>query len=427
MGGFLIKTLGFVIVLAMPKPPWNKVPIEESALRRLYEEKRLSIASIASLLNVSGNVVHNRLREHGIPVRSIPEAKELFPITVGQLEDLYFKQRWSMEHIAKHFGCTHGTIVHRFQKYGLQSRGHLGLRPQVVVNKAELEYYYHDQNLSLEQIAGRLHCSKGALERKMVKFDISRRGSEHRKHWRYVKRSFDGTFEQKAYLIGFRLGDLNVTNTNQVVVVKGSTTKQAQANLFEQLFSPYGGVHTTKAKRGTIEQYAFLDRSFDFLLPKQDNIESWITSCPRCFLAFFAGYFDAEGCAQMHKGSHSNDFGGFEVQSYDKNILFQSWMGLVQQDINSPSPLMVKPAGYTSSNGVRNNGDTWKLSIFRKASVWKLLHLLAVDMKHKDKLHRLGVIKQNIVQRNIRRRGGSVIDLSDVPIPLHSHAAHIGN
>lgn len=411
----------------MPKPPWNKVPIKKDFLNDLYLEKGLSIGSIAKILKVSNNVVHNRLKEFSIKVRSISEAKTIFKISRRELGRLYFEKKWSMDQIAKHFGCTHGTVVYRFQKYGLKSRGHLGLRQPVMVSNNQLKQLYHGQNLSLEQIAKRLNCSKGAIERKVRKYNIKLRGSDHRKHWRYQKNPYDGNSRDRAYLIGFRLGDLNVYQRKQVIVVRGSTTKPAQAALFERLFANYGGVKTTKAKRGTIEQCAYLDHSFDFLLPKRDKIEPWISKCSRCFLAFFAGYFDAEGCAHLHKRQQGVSFGGFQIQSYDKNIILQSWLCLSKLSVYCPRPLMVKAAGYISSNGVRNNGDTWRISIFDKQSVWNLVHFLQTDMKHKDKLKRLAEIKQNIVERNVLKRGSLVIKLQRVPLPLHSHITHIGS
>lgn len=211
--------------------------------------------------------------------------------------------------------------------------------------------------------------------------------------------------------------------TNQIVFIRGSTTKMAQAKLFENLFSGYGGVKTTRAKRGTIEQSAFLDRSFEFLLPKQDMIESWIGKCPRCFLAFFAGYFDAEGSLLLHKGK-SGVFGGFEIQTYDKQIIFQSWARLRRFSIYCPRPSISKSAGYISSNGVRHNGDAWRLSIYAKESVWILLHFMKRFLKHGDKLKALLRIEENIIERNQARRGGKVIALSIPHLPLHSHVIH---
>ena len=408
----------------MPKTAWNRTPIDRGWLKRAYLRNRLPISQIARKLGVSGKVVHNRLREYGIPIRSVSEAKTQFHLTQKELEELYFRKQWSMFQIADFYGCSHGIIVHRFKKFGLRSRGQLGLTPPISISKKELKRLYYNENFSLKQIAKRLGRSKGGVERRLSRYGIKTRGNKHRKHWKYEKKPFDGSREEKAYMIGFRLGDLNVTKTNQVVVVRGSTTKPAQAELIKQLFKPHGGVKTARALRGTIEQYAFLDRSFDFMLPKQDAIEPWINSCPRCFLAFFSGYFDAEGCVLLRK-SKSGDFGGFEIQTYDKNIIFQSWNNFHQLCVDCPQPSLSKPAGYINSNGVRNNCDSWRLSIYAKASVWRLINFMKYFMKHQDKALRLRQLEQNIIERNISRKGGKIINLAVPSIPLHSHTTHI--
>ena len=62
-----------------------------------------------------------------------------FEINKEDLEDLYFKKKWSMFQIADFYGCTHGTIVSRFKKFGLKSRGCLGLRKPIKLTKNELK------------------------------------------------------------------------------------------------------------------------------------------------------------------------------------------------------------------------------------------------------------------------------------------------
>lgn len=409
----------------MSRVAWNKTPIDKKRLEKAYLEEKLSIAQTARDLGISGNVVHNRLKEYGIPRRSISDAKRVFDISKTELEKLYFKKRWSMFQIADYYGCTHGTIVNRFKKFGLKSRGHLGLTPPIKLTKVQLEKLYHEKNLSVKQIALKLKRSKGGIERKIRHYEIKTRGSDSRKHWKYKKNPFDGPLEEKAYMVGFRLGDLNVSRTNQVVVVRCSTSREAQAKLFESLFSSYGGVNSSLARRGTIEQYAFLDRSFDFLLPKQDLIEPWIVDCPRCFLAFFAGYFDAEGSVTIYNRGDRSRFSGFEIQSYDRQVILQSWKKLCLLGVGCPKPTMARPAGYINKNGIRNNGDTWRLSIFSKKGVWQLLHWFKYLMKHGDKLRRLKAVEKNIIQRNKLRRGGKIIDLSIPNLPLHTHSAHI--
>jgi hypothetical protein len=343
-----------------------------------------------------------------------------FVISQEELSDLYFHKKWSMFQIAKHYGCTHGTIVGRFKQYSLKSRGYLGLRPPICINKSQLNDLYTHKVMSVEQIASKLNCSKGGVERRLNKYKIPLRGNAHRKPLKYTKQPFNGSLEDKAYLIGFRLGDLNVNSTKQVVVVRGSTTITAQRDLIINLFNKYGGVNSVLAKRGSYEQYIFLDHSFDFLLPKHDQIEGWIASCPRCFLSFFAGYFDAEGCITLHK-CKSGPFAGFEIQTYDRKILDKSWVILNKMGIMSPRILMSKQAGYIDSRGVISNGDTWRLAIFRKQSVWQLAHYLRHLLKHKNKIDKLSEVINNIRNRNIKGKGRRIINLTIPVMPLHIH------
>lgn len=86
------------------------------------------------------------------------------------------------------------------KKYGIKSRGRLGLTKPIKISKEKLEYLYHDRKLSAVKIAKILHRSKGG--------------------------------------------------------------------------------YVAKAKRGTFEIVAHLNKTFSFLLPKQDNIETWILVNP---------------------------------------------------------------------------------------------------------------------------------------------------
>lgn len=83
-------------------------------------------------------------------------AKMNFFISQEKMEKLYFKQKWSMFQIADFYGCTHGTIVERFKRYGLKSRGHLGITPPLLISKAQLVQWYEKDELSIKQIAEKL-------------------------------------------------------------------------------------------------------------------------------------------------------------------------------------------------------------------------------------------------------------------------------
>jgi len=287
------------------------------------------------------------------------------------------------------------------KKYGIKSRGHLGLTKPIRISKEKLEYLYHTRGLSLAKIAKILHCSEGGIERKIKNLGIKTRSISNRA-CKHKKKDFNGSLIEKAYMIGFRLGDLNVSQKKNVIVVRCSTTKRAQASLIKNLFSPYGGVSITKAKRGTIEINVYLNNSFKFLLPKEDRIPSWIIKNKKFFLAFFAGYADAEGSIMSNKLSRGNKAASstIEIQSYDKVILYQSWSKLKSIGVACPGPRISKPAGYVGRNGIKHNGDCWRLSINKKTSLWKLLHFMEPYIRHRQKKKALEGVKKNIILRN---------------------------
>lgn len=220
---------------------------------------------------------------------------------------------------------------------------------------------------------------------------------------KYKKKNFSGSLTEKAYLIGFRLGDLNVSKRKNIISVRCSTTKRAQASLIKNLFSPYGGVAITKARRGTIEINVFLNNSFLFLIPKEDKIPGWTTRNNKYFLAFFAGYSDAEGSLYLHrmKKKGLKLLAQFELNSYDKNILKQLWKGLKKLSVEGSFPSISHPAGTPC--GVKDyvsNKDTWRLAISKKGSLWRLIHFWEKYSKHKDKQRAISLGKRNIILRN---------------------------
>jgi len=384
----------------MPKP-WNKIEIPREKLKNLYEDQGLSIAQIASKLGYSNGPVHRLLREYHLKIRTISEAKEKFKISKKELRNLYYHQKFSMNEIAKKYGCSHATIVNRIKKHCLKSRGHLGLTKPIRISKEKFEYLYHARKLSLDKIGKILHCSEGGLQRKIKKFVIKTRPISERA-CKYKKKDFDGNLEEKAYMIGFRLGDLNIKPTKNLFQARCSTTKRAQIILIKNLFSPYTTPHVWKAKRGTFEITALLNKSFNFLLPKNDCIESWVLKKPKCFLAFFAGYTDAEGCFYFQKSTNGRKWKNalFEIQTQDRQIIHQLWLGLTKLGISSPKPKISRYGGEIDKRGIKNNKDVWRLGVCQKESLWRMLNFLKPYIKHKEKNKALSRAMENIISRN---------------------------
>ena len=120
----------------------------------------------------------------------------------------------------------------------------------------------------------------------------------------YQKNDFSGNLREKAYLIGFRLGDLRVRkiweNSETIHVDCGSTIKE-QIELIKNLFKDYGQVWISKPnKKGKVQMECYLNRTFEFLLSKK--IPEDLLKDKENFFAFLAGFTDAEGTIGISKG-----------------------------------------------------------------------------------------------------------------------------
>lgn len=387
-------------------PAWNRIIIPKDKLEELYINQGLSIAKIANTFGYSTGPVHRSLREYKITIRNLSEACTKIKVSKQQLRKWYFDEKLSMFEIADRLGCTHSSIVLKFQKLGLKSRGHLGLTKRIKLTKKGFEYLYYTKNLSLDKIAKIAHCSESGLERRFKNYNLISRTIKNRA-CKYKKHDFSGDPIEKAYLIGFRLGDLNVKKVVSVTQVRCSSTIPAQIRLIKVLFSKYTTPRTTTFldKRfgiPKIDIVCLVNKSFDFLLPKKDKAPSWILKNSEAFWAFSAGYADAEGCFYLKKPKKNSRTwtSGFEIQTQQKRIIYELWKGIQKFEIHAPTPKVSVKAGHINNRGNKNNKDMWRFTVSRKDSLWRLIHFFQPYIKHASKTKKIREIEKNIVLRN---------------------------
>ncbi len=314
---------------------------------------------------------------------------------------LYLHKRLSTGTIAKTYHCNHVTILNYLKRYDIPRRSRLGTRKPVRISKGVLFDLYHKKKLTQKQIAEKFKHSRYGIQRRMKMYSIVSRTLSDA-FTKYPKYNFSGNPVEKAYLIGFRLGDLNVMKIHSLVQVRCSTTIEAQADLIKNLFKKYGNVHIDKAKRGTYEIVVLLNASFDFLFPKVDQIENWIIDKKEYFLSFIAGYADAEGSYYLRKPNPKSGkvgWGVFEIQSYDKKIILGINKYLKTFDIESNFSLS-RRGGYIDKRGVKTNKDCWRITINRKQSLWNFIKLLEPYHRHGNKIQDLQKVKNNLLLRN---------------------------
>lgn len=270
----------------------------------------------------------------------------------------------------------------------------------IKVNRAQLHRWYHDEGKSTLAIADRLGVTPSSVLYWMNKLDVPRR-TKSDALTKTLRVNFNGDYVEKSYLIGFRLGDLHVykirPKSGKTIRVMCASTKKAQIELIKKLFEPYGHIKVTSKANGVTDISCYLDMSFDFLLPKQDAIESWILGDDKYSLAFLAGYLDAEGSF----GIDANGSANLKVESYDVTILYQLHDVLVRFDILCPPPRLIKMKGKANQ---KLNQDLWRLGVYRKASLDRLFTLIEPYLRHENRRRDMMIAWQNIHERGLPRQ-----------------------
>jgi transposase-like protein len=306
-------------------------------------------------------------------------------IREADLVRLYCDEGLSLSEVAQRLGWSPSAIYSRLVRLGITRRT-AWAHNAVETDADELRRLYVEDGLSMTALAERCGCSLTTMWRKLKAAGIESRPAISLPQ--YARRDFSGDQIEKAYLIGFRLGDLNVELEGSTIVVKCTSTRAEQIVLFRQLFEAYGHVYTDEAtiarrKRQSIGMIARLNRTFDFLLPKQDAVPNWILTIDETFFAFFAGYVDAEGYFHAYYvQKQPKPQGRLEIRSYDVGLLSQLQGGLCDRGIACPPVRLRVRAGYTNRAGVRSNRDLWGLGIHRKDSLRRLFAKIEPHLKH---------------------------------------------
>ena len=194
----------------------------------------------------------------------------------------------------------------------LRTRG-LSIKDLDMVRKEKLrrflDYLHNTKGLSLNDIAKLIGnktsgytswaCRQLGVPRRP--FEEARLKGIREKRRKYERRPFDGTEEDKAYMLGVSRGDFSVSKPwRGAVRVSTSTTHPAMAGLFRSLFERHDHVYQHPRYKDDTKTFewnlsAIVDQSFDFLLRDGNNVWSWVSKCASTLLAYLAGILDAEG------------------------------------------------------------------------------------------------------------------------------------
>ena len=359
----------------------RKLDISELVLRNLYLKQGLSTYQIARKYNCWSTTISDHLKRCKIKIRN--PKKALRP-DKKLLYDLYINKLFSPYKIAKQFDCSPTTIRNWIIEYNFLIRN----KRLISIPKKELKRLYYDDRLSLNEIGKKFGYTASGLFGIFKKQGFILRTTSESSRYYSSRLNFNGSPTLKAYLIGFRIGDMHVRKNRHVIRVGFGTTKSDQVILFEELFKKFGHVYIGKKdKQGAWHPEVALNKSFTFLLPKHREIPKWIFRSKKYFFSFLAGYSDAEaniGCYPRAR---------FKIASYDYGILRDIGEGMKKY-------LKIFPVFFLEkTNRKTHNQDALSVTINEMEALLKLLNILKPLLRHKNRLNCLNMALKNIFSR----------------------------
>lgn len=358
------------------------INITKSELLKLYITDDLTTKQIGQRYNCYNSTICDYLRRYQIPIKP---PKKKYITSKDELKRLYLNDKTSILNIARTFNVSVKTVTERFKDFGITPRK----LKSVHINGTTLMSLYK-KGYSLRRIGEMYDVTASTILKKARRNKIPLRST-----WETntgIKKPFKGTFEEKAYIIGFRLGDLGVRQSSSKtkrILVGTNTTKLDQIDLVRNLFYKYSKVWISKPNKiGVMSFSTILHPTFSFLLPKKDNIESWIRINKKFMTAFTAGYTDAEGSFGVY-----NNRARFRIGSYDKSILKQIHTWITKMGIKSGLKLERKKK-------LGQNGDFWRITIDEARSLYILYQLLYSKLRHNKRKSDFDKVMKNIFLRS---------------------------
>lgn len=263
--------------------------------------------------------------------------------------------------------------------------------------RRSLDYLHNARRLSLLEISQRMERSFTFVWGLCNRLGVNVRSTAEANRLSAQKRSkhqltsYLGSEHEKAYLMGFAEGDLDVRRASGLAIMASSTTTHpAFASLFKTLFLAYGPVYQYPIL-DRISGYrwkvaARLDYSFEFILPESRKAyPRWEVGADN-FFAWLAGIVDADGSVNVVR---SGGYGriGLAVSNQDRRLLSHIRRELSVAGFHPTGPYVSALRGQvTPGYDIRYNKDMLVLCVQRQAEVLGLLSLL--PLKHDEKARR---------------------------------------
>jgi len=329
--------------------------------------------------------------EQNNPVERVTQIKTRERPTKEKLADLYSKRKMSINQIARITGFSRWSIARwiKVSGLGLRTRDENNSlrRRHIAPDRLSLNQMYWVEHMSLSEIGRRLGTSGSWVLLLMKKYEIPRRTTSEARIV-YPKTPFSGNPIERAYLIGLRTGDLYSARNGNQVRINTSTTHPSMWELISSSLGRYGRISKTSSRLRAGFQwsvYGYLDKSFEFLLPKPIRIPSEILVDGVLFLSFLSGYADAEGNFRIFRDEHRVGV-SLRINSEDEGILRDIRSALSSMGYHVYFGLLEKKGTHEGKTYRKN---LWALGMFRSAEVVERAKNLSLRHPEKKEWARL--------------------------------------
>jgi hypothetical protein len=321
--------------------------------------------------------------------------KKGLKFTKEQLENLYWKQKLSLDAIGQKFNCRGGNILYWLKKFNI-SRRPPNFR-QVNIPKEILEDLYWKKNRNSQEIADMFGIKNGrTIRKKLHRLGIPTK-TVSQALTKKRKDPFTGSPAEKAYLLGLRTGDFHGRWMNQSVRIQTSTTHLALVKLLKNSFEKYGETRSyfSQNKRRDNEWFIYVDLhpSFEFLISKPQKISNWILKNELYFFSFLAAYMDCEGNWNIQRSHQKWVRFMFSLRTSDKRILEQIKSKLENLGYH-PHLYLSRRKGEKAPYGLYRR-NLLELIIHRKSDIISLVKKLFPLSQHSEKIREMRLILNN--------------------------------
>jgi hypothetical protein len=165
--------------------------------------------------------------------------KKGLKFTKEQLEDLYLRQKLSINKIGEKFGCEGTNILYWLKKFEIKRRP--AIYRSLNLSREVLYDLYTYKKLSSLQIAKKLGIKHSKSIRKNLKrFGIQTRSLSEACTIKF-KAPFSKDLSEKAFMLGMRTGDFYARKKNLSIRVQTTSTHNAMIDFFYRCFPEIRG------------------------------------------------------------------------------------------------------------------------------------------------------------------------------------------